>query len=71
MSESGLTEAFEAIPEPLLPCPLCGSTDLRKVELWIGAKLSDGVECDACDMQARLSFWNGSRIYARKQEQQK
>lgn len=46
----------------LLPCPFCGSTDSRRLELWIaledGEVLVDGVECNTCDAQARESMWN-------------
>jgi len=45
--------------EKLLPCPFCGSIDLRVSDSFCdddGEHL--GVECMSCDGMNRLKFWN-------------
>lgn len=45
-----------------LPCPFCGSVDLRELDVWITK--DDGeydvlaVECNQCSAQTPAIFWN-------------
>ena len=45
-----------------IPCPHCGSTDLREFETWLGPEDDYQpaciVECCQCLSQARKEWWN-------------
>ncbi|MEW8494279.1 MAG: hypothetical protein AB2604_10775 [Candidatus Thiodiazotropha taylori] len=51
----------EQSAEPaLLPCPFCGSNNLRIDELMFSGDDGEhpGVECLNCDASNRVEFWN-------------
>ena len=56
-----------------IPCPHCGSTDLREFESWLRAdedynRPTTIVECSQCFSQSRKQWWNQRSPMAEVQE---
>ena len=53
------------LPKPLLPCPFCGSDNLRiDIMYWDDEGDNPGIECMNCDAIARPENWNNRHANA-------